>query len=102
MQFYNSIKNEKNIEYFVNSFVHSKYIVVDDKVLAASFNFTPTQFIFLDEVHIERFKSNPNLGYRGVYSETGCYFKIEDVKVVKDFTDNFQEIIDRESTFKVI
>ena len=46
----------KNVgcKYYVNSDIHSKFIVVDNHVILTTCNFTPTQFIYLKNVNIEK------------------------------------------------
>ncbi|HLK27293.1 MAG TPA: hypothetical protein VKT28_01835 [Puia sp.] len=101
INFYDSIKDKKNIQYSVNENVHSKYIIIDDKVFVTTFNFTPTQFIFLDEVKISGFVNNPGKSYAGIYSEVGQYVYLNDREITEKYLLNFQEILADKETVHV-
>lgn len=73
-----------NTNYMVNSDIHSKYIIIDDTLLLTTCNFTPTQFIYIDDVQL------PNIGYRGIFSEVGHYLLIKDKKIVKEYYNHFR------------
>lgn len=98
IKFYEMIKGVPNILYAVNENIHSKYIIVDDKVFVSSFNFTPTQFIYLDKVSIEKFDNNPGKSYKGIYCETGQYCIISDTAITKQYQQNVDELLKRNET----
>ncbi len=101
--FYNSLKNSKDVSYYVNENIHSKYIIIDDtQVIYTSFNYTPTQFIYLDQVSIDNFKNNPGKSYHGIYSEVGQFFLVSDIECVANFVQNFTDLITRQATVKVL
>ncbi len=100
-EFFNQIKVCSNINYFVNENCHSKYIIIDNSVFISSFNYTPTQFIYLDNVTIENFINNPGKSYQGIYSEVGQFFLIKDKNIVEEYVSNFNHIIAKKETEKV-
>ena len=99
--FFNSINKVKNISHYVNENIHSKYIIIDDEIFISSFNYTPTQFIFLDEVDISDFDFNPNEAYQGVYCEVGHLCLVKDKKVVDAYENNFNMLIKKDETTSV-
>jgi phosphatidylserine/phosphatidylglycerophosphate/cardiolipin synthase-like enzyme len=90
--FFELLQNGNNIQYYVNENCHSKYIIIDEMVFISTFNYTPTQFIYLDAVHIEAFTHNPDKRYRGIYAETGQYVVISDKEIVKSYRANFEKL----------
>ena len=101
IEFFNTIKGVSNIEYSVNENVHSKYIIVDDKVLISSFNYTPTQFIYLDKVVIDRFENNPGKKFNGIHCETGQYCIIDNDQISKKYLENFSELLSKKDTITI-
>ena len=100
-KFFNEIKTCANINYFVNENCHSKYIIIDSSVFISTFNYTPTQFIYLENVAIENFINNPGKSYRGIYSEVGQFVVIKDKNIVEKYVSNFNDIISNKETEKV-
>jgi hypothetical protein len=98
IKFFNKIKDVPNILYTVNENIHSKYIIVDDKVLVSSFNYTPTQFIYLDKVDIKKFENNPGKNFNGIYCETGQYCIISNNETKNKYQQNFNELLSRKET----
>jgi len=88
-QFIREFRKLPNAGYAVNCNAHSKYIVVDDTVLATTFNYTPSQFIYLPYVNIARFENIPGLSFQGVYSEVGHMVKLDRKNEVECFVKNF-------------
>jgi len=101
IDFYDAIKNIPNIAYAVNENVHSKYIIADEKVFVSSFNYTPTQFIYLDNVDIPTFKNNPGKSYKGIHCETGQYCIIHNIETVKMYENNFNNLLAKKDTVVV-
>ena len=99
--FFDQIKTFFNINYFVNENCHSKYIIIDNSVFISSFNYTPTQFIYLENVRIENFINNPGKSYHGIYSEVGQFVVIKDKNIVEKYVSNFNHIIANKETEKV-
>nr|WP_294948535.1 phospholipase D-like domain-containing protein [uncultured Mucilaginibacter sp.] len=97
IEFYRQIRNIPNITYAVNDRLHSKYIIADERVLISSFNYTPTQFTYIDNVAI----NNGDLQYEGIFSECGIYTIIDEVASIKAFKANFEHLLARENTIKV-
>ncbi len=93
LAFFEQLQNGDNIQYYVNGNCHSKYIIIDERVFVSTFNYTPTQFIYLDKVNIETFTNNPGKKYKGIYAETGQYVIISDKEIVKNYYDNFEKLI---------
>jgi hypothetical protein len=100
-QFIGEFKKLPNANYSVNENIHSKYIIVDDKVIATSFNYTPTQFIFLPYVEIENFQNIQGLKYKGVFSEVGHLMRLTKKTEVDCFVKNFGDVWSNNSTIKI-
>ncbi|MEP2239472.1 MAG: hypothetical protein ABJI22_13985 [Maribacter sp.] len=100
-QFFSQINKTENIAYFVNENIHSKFILIDNTLICCSFNFTPTQFIYLDNVNISNFKNMPDLSYNGIHCEVGIYLTINDQNTVKAFENNAAKIISKKETIQV-
>lgn len=96
--FYNSIKGIGNISYAVNENIHSKYIIADNQVFVSSFNYTPTQFVYLDNVSIENFDHNPGKVFKGVYCETGHYCIENNAELSAKYRENYNGILKRKET----
>ena len=101
-QFTEAFKKVPNAAYFVNPKVHSKYIIIDDKVIITTFNYTPTQFIYLPYVEINNFEHINNLQYRGIFSEVGQMKILEKKSDCECFVRNFEFLKTREETIQVI
>ena len=82
-KFYSELTKTKNVQYFVNENLHSKFIIIDNLLIYCSYNFTPTQFIYLDNVKIPKFKNMPHISYEGIHCEVGMHVVIEDINTVK-------------------
>jgi len=91
-EFISELVKCKTVSYFVNESVHSKYMVIDDIVVFCTYNYTPTQFIYLDKVNISSFKEMPELSYSGIHCEVASHVVIADSKTVKEFASNFDDI----------
>lgn len=100
-KFFSQIKTCANINYFVNENCHSKYIVVDNSVFISTFNYTPTQFFYLENVSIENFINNPGKSYHGTYCEVGQFIVIKNKNIVEKYVGNFNHIIANKETQKV-
>lgn len=101
IKFYNKIKNCNNLSYYVNENCHSKYIVLDNTVYVSTFNYTPTQFTYLDNVTIDNFTNNPGKSYEGIYAEVGQFVIIRDPKIVEKYVENFHRIISYQASIKI-
>ena len=91
-----------NVQYFVNENLHSKFIIVDDLLIFCTYNFTPTQFTFLDKVKIDRFTEMQNLSYEGIHCEVGGHIVVKDKEVVAQFLENIEGIVAAKGTVRVI
>ena len=100
-QFYNQVKLTKNFEYFVNEHIHSKFILIDNTLIYCSYNFTPTQFIYLDNVNITQFTNMPELNYSGIHCEVGMHLVIKDQNTIKAFENNVISIKHKKETIQV-
>lgn len=89
---------KSNCCYFVNKNVHSKFIVVDDVVLITTCNFTPTQFIYLDNVSIPEFDNIPGFSYSGIHCEVGLYFAIKNQELADQVINFFELMIEDRDT----
>ncbi len=99
--FIKSYKENKNCRYAVNPSIHSKYIIIDNKLIITTCNFTPTQFIYIKDVKIDNFENIPELKYKGIHSEVGVYFVIDDEFIVEKYVDNMNMIWRDEKTVKM-
>ena len=97
-KFYQIFKATANTSYAVNDKIHSKYIIIDDIVIITTCNFTPTQFIYLDQVDIPSFVHAPEESYRGIFSEVGQFLKITDTLSVDAYLQNFKVLWQRPET----
>lgn len=88
--------------YRVNDDIHSKFIIVDDSVIVTTFNYTPTQFMYLKHVNIPQFNYVPGASYSGVFCEIGHYIKITDPEAIASIVAYFEELESRDSTTQVI
>lgn len=101
-QFIREFKKLPNASYSVNENIHSKYIIVDDTVVVTTFNYTPTQFVSLPYVEIDKFQNIPGLKYKGVFSEVGHLIRLTRNTEVDCFIKNFEAIWDKKTTVKTI
>ncbi len=92
MEFFDRLKLIDNIQYYVNEHCHSKYIIIDDQVFVSTFNYTPTQFIYLDKVHIPLFVNSPGQSYKGVYAEVGQFLLVKEPGISDKYVENFKVI----------
>ena len=100
-QFFTQLALTKNTEYFVNENLHSKFIIIDDMLIYCTYNFTPTQFIYLDNVNISKFKNMPELSYKGIHCEVGMHVVVENKSFLKLFEENIKMIKNRKETIQV-
>ncbi|MEH6770058.1 phospholipase D-like domain-containing protein [Maribacter arcticus] len=91
-----------NIDYYVNSSIHSKFIIVDNILIFCTYNFTPTQFTFLDNVNINSFSEMPGLSYQGIHCEVAGHVVIDNRKILESFLKNVELIINDSETKKVM
>lgn len=88
-----------NVTYYVNSNIHSKYMIIDDWVVMTTCNFTPTEFIYIDDVNIQHFDNMPNLNYRGTFSEVGQFIVLKNPYLSAKFVQNFLSVATNPSTY---
>lgn len=100
-QFYSQLILTDNTEYFVNENLHSKYIIIDDMLIYCTYNFTPTQFIYLDRVSIPNFRKMPELSYEGIHCEVGMHVVIRERHIVRSFEKNVEAIKTLSGTIRV-
>lgn len=101
-QFYEELSKTENTAYYVNENLHSKYIIIDNTLIYCTYNFTPTQFTFLDRVHIEKFEKMPDLSYSGVHCEVAGHVVIRDKNLVNLFLENIELVCNASETVKVL
>jgi len=101
MEFIREYKKCPHSFYAVNDSVHCKFIVADDCAIITTCNFTPTQFIYLGHVKIDKFTHIPNMKYSGIHSEVGQYLIMEDEKICNELINFFNQICNRKDTFLV-
>ena len=100
--FYAALATAPQANYFVNANIHSKFIIIDDLLIYCTYNFTPTQFIFLDKVKIDRFDEMPDLTYEGIHCEVGAHVIIKEPSILNAFLDNVALIVRGKDTVKVL
>lgn len=101
IDFISEAKKIPNCNYYVNSNLHAKFIIVDNIVLVTTCNFTPTQFIFLPNVEINEFVNIPGSSYSGVFCEIGSYIARKNASLANRMLENIRTIINLDSTRKM-
>lgn len=101
-QFYEQLSKTENASYYVNENLHSKYIIIDDLLVFCTYNFTPTQFSFLDNVYIEKFDEMPIESYKGIHCEVAGHLVISDKNTVQAFMANADLISNSAETIRVL
>ncbi len=101
-QFYSELSKLSNTDYYVNQNIHSKYMIIDHTLIYCTYNFTPTQFIFLDKVNIKKFVEMPDLSYQGVHCEVSGHLVIKDNNLIHSFIENLTSICNSPETIKVL
>ncbi len=96
-EFINEFSKTINCNYAVNASAHSKYIIVDNIAVVCTANFTPTQFIYKENVNIKF----GNIDYKGIFSEVSHYIKINDQDTVNLLIDDFESVWNSPSTTKM-
>ena len=91
-----------NAAYFVNENIHSKFIIIDNTLIYCTYNFTPTQFIYLDDVNIPNFREMPKTSYKGIHCEVSAHVVIEDRSILNLFLDHTQLIKSNKLTIQVL
>lgn len=93
-EFVNQLTKYDNMFYMINEYIHSKYLLIDNTLIVTTCNFTPTQFIYIDEVDI------PEFGYKGIFSEVGQFIIIRDKAMVNKYSDNFRDYWNHKNTIR--
>ena len=92
----------ENVAYYVNDSLHSKFIIIDNLLIYCTYNFTPTQFIFLDEVNIPAFNEMPEISYEGTHCEVSAHVVIENKDILQSFLEHVDSIKKNPQTIKVL
>ena len=90
----------ENLRYFANASVHSKFIVIDDIAIISTCNFTPTEFVYLENVKIDHFENIKDLSYSGTFSEVGQFIIVKNINLCNDLIVQFNHICNRTSTYE--
>jgi len=93
-EFVKELKKYDNAFYMINDCVHSKYLLVDDTLILTTCNFTPTQFIYIDNVDLR------DLGYKGVFSEIGQYIIVRNKAIVDQYSEHFRDYWNHKNTIR--
>ncbi|MEI3114195.1 MAG: hypothetical protein V8T13_09825 [[Ruminococcus] lactaris] len=101
INFTTAAKAISSCQYFVNSNLHAKFIIVDDIVITTTCNFTPTQFIYIPNVNIPEFDNIPNTSYSGIFCEVGAYFIYQIPQIADALFQKTNDIIALETTRKM-
>jgi len=96
-----AIKADPNSAYSVNQNIHSKYIIADNDVFITSANFTPTQFIYLEDVRIGQFKFDSSISYEGIHSEVAHFEHTTNPSIKEALLRHCKFIHSHAGTFKV-
>ena len=102
IKFAEAAKKIKNCHYYVNSDLHAKYIIIDNIAILTTCNFTPTQFIYLPNVNILKFKKIPDLTYSGIFCEFGAYYMTDNAETIQRLEKYTSKIIGLNKTQKFI
>jgi hypothetical protein len=92
----------KSVKYFVNEDLHLKFIIIDETLIYSSYNYTPTQFIYLDKVDIKEFAHMPDKSYKGQHCEVSGHFVVNDKETVRKFEENVEFIMGLKNTMQVL
>ena len=84
--------------HFVNENIHCKFLLIDDIAVVTTCNLTPTQFIYLPNVRIDKFVNMPGASYSGVHCEVGAYFAARCPELVAFLERVVDEIIRDQNT----
>lgn len=98
IKFVTAAQNTSNCYYYVNPYLHAKFLLIDDIVVATTCNFTPSQFIYLPDVNISSFKYIPNTSYSGIFCEFGAYFVERNQKLADGLAAKADVIIHHQET----
>ncbi|MFK8103027.1 MAG: hypothetical protein AB8G15_10900 [Saprospiraceae bacterium] len=99
--FYEILQATSNTHYAINARLNSRYLIIDDTVIVTTCNFTPEQFIYLDQVDIPSFAAAAEESYRGIFAELGQFLKIADTATVAAYVKNFEALWERPATVVV-
>jgi len=101
-RFYSALSSSRHAAYFVNEHLHSKFIIVDQVLVYCTYNFTPTQFTYLDQVCIPAFIQKPELSYYGIHCEVAAHVLITDAHTIAQFLQHTEMIKNDVDTVKVL
>ena len=73
-----------------SSDIHFSFMIVDDLLVLSSGDWGADDFIYLDDVQIERFEEAAEENYIGVFSALSAYICISDPKIVEKFRHFFE------------
>lgn len=99
-EFTSAYSKHKKLQYFVNDDLHNKFIIIDNLVIITTFNYTPTQFMYLPFVEINKFENIPRLKYKGVFSEVGQMVIVRNSAVLEKYLQQFIEICASDNTYR--
>ncbi|MFD2034349.1 hypothetical protein ACFSKL_06080 [Belliella marina] len=100
--FIDELEKTNSADYFVNKNIHSKFIIVDDLLVFCTYNFTPTQFSYLDSVEIDQFTHMPDMSYKGIHCEVSAHVIVDNDDICASFNRHVRTIIDADTTIKVL
>ncbi|WLR60174.1 phospholipase D-like domain-containing protein [Guptibacillus hwajinpoensis] len=72
--------------------VHDKFIIVDDKLLISTANFTATQFAWSDQRQVSYEVGDRDIRVSNCFSEVNAFHFIEDVELKSAYLDHFNEL----------
>lgn len=96
-----ALKGNPDVAYRVNSNIHSKFIIADNDIYITSANFTPTQFIYLEDVRIDQFEFDNSISYRGIHSEVAHFEHTTNPSVRQALLNHCKFIDTHQGTYKV-
>lgn len=99
-KFIKLVENNSNVSYFVNKNFHSKFLIIDDWIVLTSCNITPTEFKYLGNVDIPKFKYIEDVSYKGIFSEVGQFMIFKSDRGRNLLIQNFRDIISSEDTYE--
>jgi hypothetical protein len=91
-----TLKNCSNVsQRYWNPIIHDKFIIVDDKMLVTTGNFTPTQFAWKENREMTYVVDEKPFKVINTFSEVNSYHFLEDKEVVNEYLSHFYALWDK-------
>ncbi|WP_378210812.1 phospholipase D-like domain-containing protein [Anoxybacteroides rupiense] len=79
---------------YLSPIIHDKFIVVDNKILITTANFTSTQFAWAEDHNMAYFVVSENKNYiiQNTFSEINSFHFVEDIDLVNGYVSHFNNL----------